>query len=213
MPRRSPKSRLVRLAVFVITALAVATGRYVVAEPGVDVRFHAAGQFTSDDFRVLQLRLRLLASIGYAGDVVGGSLRCSTLPGGLPCPAATGKVDIQSGEFVPGPSPNFRYPITFGDGATCSLTGFVPYAVSFIAAFRPPISPPFVILETPASSGWPFAFCYFPTTVLILHGLTVIVQMANCWTRKPASANSGTPKLISTGSSRSSPPTLPGRRR
>ena len=139
---------------FALAAIALGIGAagYVVAEPGVDVRFHAAGQLTSDTqgVRSLELRLRMLASLGYSGDVVSGSVRCSTRPGQLPCPAATGRIEIQDARFVAGPPPNFLYPgtVSFGDGSACSLVGSMPLGLDFMAAFKAPISPPFVMLGT-----------------------------------------------------------------
>ena len=139
-----------------IATVAIAGTRYVLAAaaPGgdVDVRFHAAGQLTSETAggSRLELRLRMLASLGYSGDVASGSVRCSTHPGELRCPGRTGRIELQGPEFVAGPFPNDRYPgtITFGNGTMCSVVGHMPYSLDFMSAYDPPISPPFVMYGT-----------------------------------------------------------------
>src|SRR5947207_5498962 len=90
---------MARAPALAVVALVVGVAGYVVADPGVAVRFHAAGELTSETngFSGLELRLRMLASLGYFGDIVSGSVRCSIRPGQLACPGATGKISGSGG--------------------------------------------------------------------------------------------------------------------
>ena len=114
------------------------------AVPGFNERLRAHGQLDSlapaTMFQTLDLELHLDLFIGGGEGSDGGSgtLRCMpSRPGGLPCPSATGQVQITEATGISVADETmarnfFRFmtQIDFGTGGTCQLDSFAPYRLS-----------------------------------------------------------------------------------